>query len=117
MDDGGSYQYYKRKPQPDYSEERYEINIPTKPAAPEKENSSGGGGGYTGGGSGSKLSGVDRDVYDRLESSFSPGKDTQKWEQEKNDNYDIYKDWASRKDIISDETWDAINKKWETPEA
>ena len=71
MDDGGSYQYYKRKPQPDYSEERYEINIPTKPAAPEKENSSGGGGGYTGGGSGSKLSGVDRDVYDRLESSFS----------------------------------------------
>lgn len=62
-----------------------------------------------------KVAGVDSSLVETITSSYTPDADTKKAEQAKNESANAYKEHASNTDIISQSTWDAINKQWETP--
>ncbi len=61
------------------------------------------------------IAGVDPSLVGAMTSTYIPSGDVKQAEANKNNSANAYKNWASNKNIIDQNTWDAINKQWETP--
>lgn len=71
----------------------------------------------TQGGSNSNISGVDQATINKMNSTFTASDNTVNAQKEANAYLDNVKQIGSVTDIIDQSTWDALNQKWEQPQA
>lgn len=63
------------------------------------------------------LNGVDQATINKMNSTFTASEDTANAQKEANSYLDNVKKIGSVTDIIDQSTWDALNQKWEQPQA